>query len=136
MEFAKKFALIPHDQVNKHIPMEKDISDLDNQMSKILKSSLSEYEKVQKYYEILQKKMNLGNFNSPWKSEMQQLPVDEELPSKKIKQESPMYDDVLILDSVPQNMRKYASNLLVMLKNHPDSIKWNDRGEMLFRGKL
>jgi hypothetical protein len=86
MEFAKKYALVSEDQLSKHIPTEKHMSDLDNEMTKILKSSLNEHEKVRKYYEVLQKKMNLENFNLPW----QKNEVSENIEEMKLPKQEPI----------------------------------------------
>jgi hypothetical protein len=139
MEFAKKFALIPQEQFSKHVPTEKDMSDLDMEMSKILKSSLDEHEKIRKYYEILQKKMNLENFNLPWKKNEDSVDSENNFPPvpdvSKIstpKEESAGYDS-MILNTVPQNMQKQASHLLQIVKKQPKMLSWNDKGEIFIR---
>lgn len=138
MELAKKFALVPYDQVSKHTPVEKHMSDLDVEMTKILKSSLDEYEKVQKYYEILQRKMKLENFNLPWKKNEDSTepanisPDEENKSSASIKKQE---YDTLILNTVPQNRQKQASHLLQIVKEHPHMLSWNEKGEISIRNK-
>lgn len=132
MELAKKFALVPHEQVSKHVPVEKHMSDLDKEMSKILKSSLDEYEKVRKYYDILQRKMNLENFNLPWKKKNEDSAEPVNISPESIPKQE--YDS-LILNTVPQNMKKQASHLLQIVKQYPHMLNWNDKGEILIRNK-
>lgn len=127
MEFAKKYALIPEDQWTKHTPTKVQLSELDREMSKILNNaSLDEYTKLQKYYEILQRKMKMQTFNTPWK------PAVEELPTMKMENNY----DTTILNSVPKSTKKQAETLLQLLKQHPQVVGWNEKGELMLNGEL
>lgn len=140
MEFAKKYALVSEDQLSKHVPTQKHMSDLDNEMSRILNSSLNEYEKLRKYYDILQKKLNMENFNLPWKTITPEITThdsvvkeEEEEKEKKTLEHEPekeLYYDSMILNSVPSRMRNHANNLLQILKNHSNMLSWNEKGEI------
>jgi hypothetical protein len=134
MEFAKKYALVSEDQLSKHVPTQKHMSDLDNEMSRILNSSLNEYEKLRKYYDILQKKLNMENFNLPWKTSTPEITshdpaIKEENPIKQEPQKELCYDS-MILNSVPPSMRNQANHLLQILKNHSNMLSWNEKGEI------
>lgn len=135
MEHAKKFALVPHESVSKHIPNEKQLTEFDREMAKILNSKLTEYEKVQKYYELLQKKMKMENSNLPW-TEMVKTEENEKVPitSDNTSDYTSDYTS-LILKSVPKTLVRNTTNLLSVFKSHPDLIKWNDKGEVTIRNQ-
>ena len=91
MEFAIKYALIPEDDFSKHIPSKQQMIDFDIAMSKILNSSLTDHEKIQRYYELLKRKMDLQEFNIPWLSKQAEKSEEEKNKpptEKSIKQES------------------------------------------------
>lgn len=137
MEHAKKYALIPENDLNKHVPTKRDLSDFDKDMQKILSSNLNDFEKVKLYYELLKRKANLLEFNHPYLSVNN---GEEEI--KKIKDEpaserTPVTDfDEMVLRSVPSTIKQYASQLLQYLKTSPDIIKWNQRGEIIYKNNL
>ncbi|GBM47984.1 hypothetical protein AVEN_34324-1 [Araneus ventricosus] len=65
MEYAKKFILVPNDQISKHVPTEETLSELDREMSAILKNKgISDDEKVKLYMQVLQKKLNILDHNN------------------------------------------------------------------------
>lgn len=131
MEHAKKFALIPEHLMSKHIVSEKQLSELDKSMMHILKSSLEEHEKVRQYYNLLQKKMNMEEYNPPWKPP--QETSEDKQPTEEMK-EDPY--EVVILNSVPYPMKKEALKALDIIKAHSDTLKWNDKGEILVKNEL
>lgn len=138
MEHAKKYALVPQEMISKHIIPSKQLSQLDRDMIQILNSALGDDEKLKLYYDLLQKKMNFEKFN-PSIQKTTNSPVSQDTANQEIKEEvSPVKEenDSLILNTVPQNMRKYATNLLAVLKTRPDKIKWNDRREISYHGEL
>lgn len=83
MEFATKYALVPEEDLSRHVPTKKQMSEFDVAMSKILNSTLPDHEKVHQYYELLQRKMNLQEFNTPWRSK----PFDEDDEKRRKKSE-------------------------------------------------
>ena len=122
MEFGKKFILTPEEGWTKHAPTPQQLSEFDQEMSRVLNNKkLTDAEKVQQYTQILQQKLNIIEHNVPWKpAENVSKPVD--------------YDS-LIMESIPQNMKKHTKNLLALLKNHPQSVAWNDKGEAILKGQ-
>ncbi|CAL1268473.1 unnamed protein product [Larinioides sclopetarius] len=65
MEYTKKFVLVPHDQISKHVPTEDTISELDREMNAILKNKgISDDEKVKLYIQVLQKRLNILDHNN------------------------------------------------------------------------
>lgn len=82
MEHARKFVLLPEEQVSRHIPSKTQMSEFDKEMHKVLQSNLSDYEKVLQYYTLLQKKQNIENFNLPWIKQMPE--AEEEALEKKL----------------------------------------------------
>lgn len=158
MEFAKKFALVPEEALNKHTPSQKQLSELDKALLKILNSSLPDYEKVQRYYELLQRKMNLQENNLPWiqrsDEEVEQQPAKPEQDS--VKQDSAKQEPTttttqetvnpehikqeidynqLPLTLVPSRMKKQALKLLEFLKTSPHKLEWNEKGIVSFKNK-
>lgn len=130
MEFAAKYALVPEEEFTKHVPTKKQMSELDVAMSKILNSSLPDHQKVQQYYELLKRKMDLQEFNTPWVAPQKQ---EEEEP---IKQEPQQEDyDSFILASVPKPMKKQAEGLLVFLKSQSKTFTWDKTGTITYRGE-
>lgn len=151
MEHAKKYALIPEETFSKHVPSKKQMTDFDREMSHILNSSLPDHEKVQKYYELLKRKMNLEENNLPWMtstSTEKKMEQSENTP-KNASQNSSETDTAkqellpldkkeddyssIILGSVPTTLKKQAGNLLQILKSHPNTIRWNKQGEIFFK---
>lgn len=134
MEFAKKYVLVPEETVSKHMPSKEHMSTLDKEMQKILSSNLSEDEKVKLYYELLQKKLKVMDYNPPVQQQLVEQPVEqpveEEIPIKTEEN----FDDI-ILSSVPKNMKRYASNFLQLLKRYENVLSWNEKGEISVRQK-
>lgn len=137
MEFAKKYALIPEDSLSKHLPSAKQITDFDKQMLQILNAHISDYEKVQHYYELLQKKLKMENNNLPWTT-----PANAE--DKKMENEQASNTETtatkedystMILDSVPKASKKQANFLLQLIKRNPSILQWNEKGEILYNGQ-
>ncbi|GBM28474.1 hypothetical protein AVEN_254674-1 [Araneus ventricosus] len=135
MEHAKKFALIPEHLVSKHTVSDKQLNDLDKSMLNILNSSLEEHEKVKQYHALLQKKMNIEEYNLPWKPPEETAPLNNiEVESMLPRKEDP-YDRV-VLNSVPQGMKNEASKAMDFIKEHSNILKWNDKGEILIGNEL
>ena len=146
MAQVKKFALIPEELVVKHTVSNKRLSELDRTMMSILNSNLPDHEKLVRYHEVLQKSLNLQQFNTPNHekrdlSEKKDTPqgTSQDIPKgapQGIRQEAekkPLqvnYQD-LILPSIPKNMREKAANVLGLIKNQPDILSWNSKGQLV-----
>jgi len=137
MAQVKKFALIPEELVVKHTVSSKRLSELDKIMMNILNSNLPDHEKLIRYHEVLQKSLNLQEFNTHEKKEA--LPEKKDPPqgtSQDIKNEAekkPLqvnYQD-FILPSIPQNMRGKAENVLGLIRGQPDILSWNSKGQLI-----
>ncbi|GBN27392.1 hypothetical protein AVEN_80285-1 [Araneus ventricosus] len=135
MEHAKKFALIPEHLVSKHTVSDKQLNDIDKSMLNILNSSLEEYEKVKQYYALLQKKMNIEEYNLPWKPPEETAPLNNIEVEPMLPRKEDSYDRV-VLNSVPQGMKNEASKALDFIKEHSNILKWNDKGEILIGNEL
>ncbi|GBM55753.1 hypothetical protein AVEN_190338-1 [Araneus ventricosus] len=135
MEHAKKFALIPEHLVSKHIVSDKQLNDLDKSMLNILNRSLEEHEKVKQYYALLQKKMNIEEYNLPGKPPEEPAPSDNIEVEPMLPRKENSYDRV-VLNSVPQGMKNEASKALDFIKEHSNILKWNDKGEILIGNEL
>lgn len=151
MENANKYVLLPERDVNKHVATKQFLSSFDHQMANILHSRLGDHEKIKKYYELLQKKMNLQEYNQPRSfasipSKSPPPPPDEEKPQQKIssqaknesntskKHQNSDYADIII-NSVPSNLKKQAGTLLDLLRSKPDVITWTPQGELLYKNQ-
>ncbi|GBM71711.1 hypothetical protein AVEN_77205-1 [Araneus ventricosus] len=56
--------LVPHDEIFKHVPTEDTLSELDREMSAILKNRrVLDDEKVKLYMQFLQKRLNIQDHN-------------------------------------------------------------------------
>lgn len=135
MEHAKKFALIPEHLMSKHTVSDKQLNDLDKSMLNILNSSLEEHEKVKQYYALLQKKMNIEEYNLPWKPPEETAPLNNIEVEPMLPRKEDPYDRV-VLNSVPQGMKNEASKALDFIKEHSNILKWNDKGEILIGNEL
>lgn len=135
MEHAKKFILVPHDQISKHVATEDNLSELDREMSIILKNSkLSDDEKVKLYTQVLQKRLNILNHN---KGVQEIIPeptqsIEEE---KQISNEKSDVIEHLILETAPKNLKSNTRNILSFLKNSSDVMHWSSNGELIFKGR-
>ncbi|CAL1300057.1 unnamed protein product [Larinioides sclopetarius] len=114
-------------------------------MLHILNSSLEEHEKVKQYYALLQKKMNMEEYNLPWKSPEESAPVNNNSEVEPMQTETkvesmlPREDDSyehVVLNSIPRGMRNEASKALDFIKEHSNILKWHDKGEILIGNEL
>lgn len=151
MAQSKKFLLIPED---KHVITKSHLTELDKELLRILNSHLPDSEKLHKYYELLQKRLNLQQFNHPFKRSSESIMSDVLQPSegvpfqesseekhKKVKREPTEKMDTdyesIIISSIPEKVKKKAQVVLNILKRQPDLINWTDHGEMIYhREKL
>lgn len=137
MAQVKKFALIPEELVVKHTVSNKRLSELDRTMMDILNSNLPDHEKLMRYHEVLQKSLNLQQFNTPMheKKDTSQ-DTSQDIRHEGIRQDAekkPLqvnYQE-LILPSIPKNMRGKAENVLSLIKNQPEILSWNSKGQLL-----
>ncbi|GBO15846.1 hypothetical protein AVEN_190852-1 [Araneus ventricosus] len=66
MEYTKKkYILVPNDEISRHVPTEDTLSELDREMSVILKNRrVLDDEKVKLYVQVLQKRLNIQDHNN------------------------------------------------------------------------
>lgn len=139
MEFSK-YLLVSENDFNRHVPTKTQLSEFDKEMEKILRSKLTDSEKIKLYYTLLRKKADLIEFNQPY------LPMknDDEIsepssldPTPEQKVLTPkLENDTVILNSVSSSIRPQATQLLDYLKTSPDLLKWNERGEIIYKNNL
>lgn len=135
MEFSKKFVLVPESDYSKHTPSQKQLSEFDKEMQKILNSNLQDFEKLQLYYDLLKRKMNLEDFNPPFKMDV----TEKDETSKPIEDgtvQNPTNSEDNILKMIPTGVQKQGEQLLQYLKTYPDILRWNDRGEIIYKDQL
>lgn len=135
MEFSKKFVLVPESDFSKHTPSKKQLSEFDKEMQKVLNSDLQDFEKLQLYYDLLKRKMNLQDFNPPLKIDA----TEKDETSKPVKDgtlENSTNSEDNILKMIPIGVQKQAEQLLQYLKTYPNILRWNDRGEIIYKDQL
>lgn len=137
MESFKKYALVPEEKISKHVPSHEHLNELDREMQIILQNkSLSDYEKVRRYYGVLQKKFKLENYNVPHiaiqepQMETQEEPTEKQEPLDKA---SIKLKDI-IMKSVPKQYRNKADDVIRIMENHRDILNWNELGEVTYKG--
>lgn len=135
MDFTKKFALVPADNLHKHIPSKEQLNDFDKEMHQILYSKKPEDEKIKLYYDLLRKKINIEENNTPWKKSYNQEPAEmdstenmEDI-SKNVISDS----ETFILNSVPKHLKNQCKNLFDILSKYSHIIKWNDKLELIYK---
>lgn len=114
MELATKYALMPEDDLSRHVPTKKQMTEFDVAMSKILNSSLPDHEKVQQYYELLKRKMKLQEFNIPWRPKQREedpqkrkkLEKDETVKQEPIIDQEPIINQEPIIKQEPSIIQK------------------------------
>lgn len=135
MEFSKKFVLVPESDFSKHTPSKKQLSEFDKEMQKILNSDLQDFEKLPLYYDLLKRKMNLQDFNPPWKMDAAEKDETPKLVEDGIIENSANPEDN-ILKMIPVGVQKQAEQLLQYLKTYPNILRWNERGEIIYKDQL
>lgn len=129
MEYAKKYVLVPDQRLSNHTPSGEQLSEFDKAMSKILNSKLDEHIKVQRYYDLLQRKISLQENNQPWTTVKEENP-----PEFKSPKQDPEEDySTVILNSVPSKLKRQAVSLLQLLKAHSNILRWNKQGQITFK---
>ena len=102
-------------------PTQRTISRLDRDMESILmRSDLSDSEKVTQYNQILQRYLE---FQDRPKQEL----APPAPPAKDIESE--------VFLTVPKTLKRKAEALIHRLKNDP-TINWNERGELIYQGRI
>ncbi|GBM50968.1 hypothetical protein AVEN_114619-1 [Araneus ventricosus] len=138
MEYPKKFILVNNDQIFKHLQTEDILSELDREMSAILKNKgISDEEIVKLYMQVLQKRLNILDHNN-----VVQETISEAVSAQHTEEEE-KHDLVektdllqhLILESAPKNLKSNTRNILNYLKNSQNLMHWSPKGELFYKGK-
>lgn len=130
MNHANKMILVPHDIVGDDEGKTKYMSNLDEEMFKILNDmSLPIDEKLLKYNQVLRRHQTAKqDINKPFQFEMQ-----ESQTHATDKPEQPDSVQEAITETVPPKFQKQANVLLKYARKIPH-IKWADNGEMIVDG--
>ncbi|GBN97686.1 hypothetical protein AVEN_42510-1 [Araneus ventricosus] len=65
MDYTKKYILVHNDEISKHVPIKDTLSELDREISAILKyRRVLDGEKVKLYMQVLQKRLNIQDHNN------------------------------------------------------------------------
>ncbi|GBO37329.1 hypothetical protein AVEN_144341-1 [Araneus ventricosus] len=135
MEYAKKFILVPNDQISKHVPTEETLSELDREMSAMLKNKkISDDEKVKLYMQVLQKRLNILDHNNVVQETISEAPHTEEEEKQDLVEKSDLMEQ-LILESAPKNLKSNTRNILNYVKKSQDLMHWTPKGELIYKGK-
>ncbi|GBM14173.1 hypothetical protein AVEN_60991-1 [Araneus ventricosus] len=134
MEYAKKFILVPNDQISKHVPTEETLSELDREMSAILKNKgISDDEKIKLYMQVLQKRLNILDHNNIVKETISEAQHTEEEKQDLVEKSDLM--EHLILESAPKNLKSNTRNILNYLKKFSRLNALDSQGRIDLQGK-
>lgn len=129
--------LVPNDQLSKHVPTEDTLSELDREMSAILKNKrISDDEKVKLYMQVLQKRLSILDHNNGLQETFPE-PVSAPQQTEETQDLVEKQDEIenLILESAPKNLKSNTRNILNYLKkNSRDVMHWTSNGELIYRG--
>jgi hypothetical protein len=138
MEHAKKMILVPESTFLKlksqgmftNQAKEKQIASVNNDMEKIMEeSNLQAGDQLKLYNQVLQRYRQLTN---P-KSSSKDVDRDE---SSQTKQSTTELIREQIINSTPKQYAKKIEQLLNFLKKHYDIIKWDDHGQLIYKGDV
>ncbi|GBN07491.1 hypothetical protein AVEN_161198-1 [Araneus ventricosus] len=97
MEYDKKFILVPNDQISKHVATEETLSELDREMSAILKNKkISDDEKVKLYMQVLQKRLNILDHNNVVQETISEAPHTEEEEKQDLVEKSDLMEHLIL----------------------------------------
>ncbi|GBN86402.1 hypothetical protein AVEN_109086-1 [Araneus ventricosus] len=135
MEYAKKFILVPNDQISKHVPTEETLSELDREMSAILKNKrISDDEKVKLYMQVLQKRLNILDHNNVVQETISEALHTEEEEKQDLVEKSDLMEH-LILESAPKNLKSNTRSILNYLKKVSRLNALDSQGRIDLQGK-
>ena len=104
-------------------PIQRTISRLDEEMETILKrTDLTDSEKVTRYNQVLQRYL-----------EYQDRPKQERPSTPKPKDIKDIEREVLM--TIPKPLKRKAEALIYRVNEDP-SVKWNERGELIYQGHI
>ena len=120
---------------------------LDEQIGKLLRDkNLTEYEKSVEYAKLLQQFLThqqKGGQSFKDLSSHQTTPEQNGVPptntegSISIKAaDSRLYPNEDILTTLPQKFKRKGEALLSLIEKQPDLLKWNDKGEIIYKGDI
>lgn len=130
-----------HQQNLQTSPLTQKLSSLDSDMDKILRNKeLSDDIKLQQYQQTLQRYLN---FYGQRKEQPLQIKVESNSKeSVEDDQDESPRDDLFneihqeVMDTVPKTTRSRARLSLNKMKKNKDVMYWNERGELLYHGKV
>ena len=146
MLHAKRMVVVPetflssmqHQQNVQTSPLTQKLSSLDSDMDEILRNKeLSDDVKLQRYNQILQRYLN---FYSQRNDQPLQIKVESTLPREQEQEEIPQDENNIVeqevIDTVPKTMKSKARLILNKMKSNKDIMHWNERGELIYHGKV
>ena len=133
MIHTNKMILVPHEIVGDDEALTKYMSNLDEEMFKIVNDrTLPIDEKILKYNQILRRHQTAKHdVNKPIKIEIQEQQTEPEELGEKSTQPDSLQD--AITDTDPPKFQKQTNLLLKFARKSPH-IKWSDKGEMIVDG--
>jgi hypothetical protein len=135
----KKMILVPEQNFTRHGATPEYLTELDQQMKAILHSQHAEDIKIRLYNDVLQKRIQAGLLNIPElpKEEKESDPVAATSKEEEEEEEESAYlsSTPEILSSVPKSQQNNAKTLMNILRQHPNIIHFNNKGEVVYHGK-
>ena len=142
MEHVKRLILAPEHIASKKTlvpPLNSQVKELDSEMGNVLdRQDISADEKVKMYDQTFQRFLNYYDkrMNKPVRVDVvkpedtQPIDVQQAEPF-----ETPDEVENDIIESVPATMQSRARQLVKKLKENKEFVRWNDQGQMIFKGR-
>ena len=118
--------------VHEKQPERSDMEKSSNEMKNIWNRNMEADEKVHIYTE------ELNNFKSRYNDLIapMEVKIKNNTDTSSIKRENKFSLDESIVNSLPKSSKTHAKRLIDYLKTHPEIINWNDKGEIMYHGRL
>jgi hypothetical protein len=143
MENAKKMILVPESTFLRlkkaDAPQDRQLVSLDSEMQHIMgRTDLADIDKVKLYNQHLQRYLAISN-RPPKTSNIKPISVEKgDLETNDNHQNATPNIlntvDQRILRSVPKIHNRKTEQLIAVMKEHPDILKWNAQGQVFFKG--
>jgi len=156
MNHAKKMVLIPENTLERlqqrqtvnTAPLTSRLNGLDHDIQDVLSNEkLSEDEKVREYSQTLQNYLTYYNQrkSQPLKVNIEPAIIEKkqeeakeaetEPPQEAQEQQQEVTLERDIIRALPKTLKDRGKLLMAKIKENPEIMKWDDRGELIFEGK-
>lgn len=139
MSHGKKYVVISQQEYDMlrsktestiHNPEKRELHRAEAEMKNVLDREIPEDEKIRLFTE------ELNSLKSRYEKLTKPKPLKVVMEKNDDAPEKSYSLEDNIVKSLPKSSQAEGELLLNHLKNHPDVIKWNDRGEIIFKGDV